>query len=413
MLLLAPDKFKGTLAAHQVAAALSRGWRDAWPDDDVVAIQMADGGEGTLAALAENLDLRPVVRCVAGPRGIPVEATFGRSADGATSVVELAAASGLGLLAPLQRDPTRTTTFGTGELVRAALELGAQRVIVALGGSATCDGGAGLAQALGVRFRDADDKEIAAPITGAELSRVASWEPSPLLRRAGRGDSVPVMLEGAVDVDSPLLGPLGAARLFAPQKGASPEQVELLERGLAALAAARCESAGVAQPGPNGSPSSAQSEALSQIGSLAVRSVDAVHVPGAGAAGGCGFGLRVFCGASLRPGADLVLDAAGFDERLKRATLVLTGEGRLDESSLRGKSAVAVARRARPRGLPVIAVVGEIAPGLAERMMGPAGLFDDIVVLSERFGPDRALGDAEACLRQVAAELAGRWRRRR
>jgi glycerate kinase len=359
----APDSFKESLDASAVADAMRLGCRDAAPAAGVDACPLADGGEGTLDVLAAALGARIEHAVVAGPLGEPLTARFGIVERTATAIVELAQASGLALVAPSRRDPTRTTTLGTGELVRRAVELGCRRVLCSIGGSATVDGGAGICQALGAELVDADGRTLPVPVTGGDLERVASVR----LPRA-----LPE-IDVACDVDNPLTGPAGAARVYGPQKGATPEQVERLDRGLRRLADA-C----------GGAP----------------------DAPGAGAAGGAGFGLAAVLGARLHRGIDLVLDAVGFAERCRGATLVLTGEGRLDGQSLRGKAVLGAARCAAGRGVPTVAIVGELGPG-AERCVGdPAdGLLRGAVSLAERFGRERALREPAALIRRVTAEI--------
>jgi glycerate 2-kinase len=315
-LLIAPDKFKGSLSARAATAAMVQGARRADPSIEVDPCPLADGGEGTVEALlaAGGGTLRAVR--VTGPLGAPVDCSFALLGDARTAVIEMAAAAGLGLVPAERRDPTRATSHGVGQLIRAALDAGATRLIIGLGGSATNDGGAGMAQALGARFEGAGE-----PITALELGRVSSVDRSGLDPRLAAAEIV-----AAGDVDSPLLGELGATRVYAPQKGARDAQLADLERGLARLA-----------------------ELLSGTDP---------SLPGAGAAGGLGFGLAAFAGARIASGAELVLDAVGFDARLEAVDLVLSGEGRLDAQSLRGKLPIAVARRAERAGVPSVALVG-------------------------------------------------------
>ncbi|MDB5321499.1 MAG: garK [Phycisphaerales bacterium] len=329
-IVIAPDKFKGCLSAPQVAAAIARGIREVDPAIEIEQILMADGGEGTVDALVTATGGRLVTRRVTGPLpGMKVDATFGFLGGGQTStaVIEMSAASGLHLLQPEQYDPMKTTTYGTGELIMAAIEMGARRVILGIGGSATVDGGLGCVQACGGRpILAPDGLPAREPITGADVERSVGlkWE-RPFPREACE-------ILVACDVDNPLAGPRGAARVFGPQKGATPEQVERLDRALAALG----EKVG--------------------DGSLA-------STPGAGAAGGLGFGLMAFLGARLRPGFGLVAEAVGLAARLRGADLVVTGEGRLDASSMGGKTVVGVARLCRETGRPCVALVGSIGEG--------------------------------------------------
>jgi glycerate kinase len=365
--LVAPDKFRGTLSARQAAEAVATGWRRVRPDDELDLAPMADGGEGTMESLVDALGGEVVRAAVHGPRDDPIQAAFGVAAtdDGRLAIVEMATASGLELLAPARRDPRLTTTRGTGELIRAALDRSPARLIVGLGGSATNDGGAGMAQALGVRLLDAAEREL--PVGGAallDLARIDSTGLDPRLRT--------IVCSAASDVDNPLTGPNGATIVYGPQKGASAEDVLLLDRALAHLSAIVQRDMGV----------------------------DLSDEPGAGAAGGLGFGLMAFLGARVRSGVDVVSDALGLPERLEAADLVITGEGKLDGQSLRGKTPAGVLRLARERSVPAVIVCGDVEVGLS--LPGVP-----VVSLVERFGRDDALADARRSLERVAEELAG------
>lgn len=320
--LIAPDSFKNALPAAPVAAALARGWLSKRPGDEVLLFPMADGGEGFCKVLAASGNWRQL-RCPAhDPLFRPVEGSFLLSQDGACGVVELAAASGIELLKKEELDPLNTTTFGTGELLSALLERGVKRLLVGLGGSATNDGGAGLLQALGGRFYDERDELITEPLTGGRLMKIRRAELAPVWERL-RG----VTLEAACDVDNPLCGPRGAAPTFAPQKGASPADVGFLDKALAHFCRAVLNDDG--------------------------------NFPGAGAAGGCGFALNRV-GASLRPGAELVMETTGFTASLAGADLVITGEGCSDEQTLHGKLCSAVAAEARAHGVLVVLASGAL-----------------------------------------------------
>lgn len=327
-ILLAPASFKGSLSATEATEAMARGVRAAGVPVSVDSCPVADGGEGTLRALLTALGGSERTAPVCGPLGDPVDARWALLGDGTTAVVEMASAVRLGLVPPGKREVLRSTTYGVGQLIVRALEAGAKTVIVAVGGTATTDGGAGLAQALGVSFLGPAGK-IPAPIRAADLGRVDAFDTSnchPALRAA--------TLVAACDVDNPLFGPEGAAAVYAPQKGATAEQVSKLEAGLESLARL--------------------------VGD------EKAKTPAAGAGGGAGFGLNVWCGARLVRGADLVLDALHFDERIRGCDLVLTGEGRLDGQSLRGKAVIGVARRARAQGVFAVALCGELGPGIEE-----------------------------------------------
>jgi glycerate kinase len=328
-IVLAPDSFKECLPAGEVARALAAGCRRVFPEAKLDLAPMADGGEGTVEALVTATGGRFVDAPAHDPLGQPIEARFGVLGDGRTAVVEVAAASGLALVPPEQRHPGFTTTYGTGELMLRAIDEGVRRIIVGLGGSATNDAGAGMAQALGYGLRDADDREI--PFGGFALAKL-NWI-DPMKVREGLNY---VEVIGAYDVDSPLCGPGGASYLFGPQKGASPKTCEMLDAALAHFAEYAEEEYRVPLRG----------------------------TPGSGAAGGLGAGLMVFCHAELRPGFEVVANACGLAERIRGAGLVITGEGRLDRQSLRGKVPVGVGRLAKAAGVPCWAVAGTCEAGL-------------------------------------------------
>jgi glycerate kinase len=366
--LVAPDKFRGTLSARQAAEAVATGWRRARPGDELDLAPMADGGEGTMEALVDALEGEVVRTTVHGPRDDLIESAFGLAepASGRMAIVEMATASGLELLAPARREPLLTTTRGTGELIRAALDRSPARLIVGLGGSATNDGGAGMAQALGVRLLDATERELRAGGAALlDLARIDSTGLDPRLRA--------LTCSAASDVDNPLTGPHGASSVYGPQKGASAEDVLLLDRGLAHLSAIVHRDLGVELSGE----------------------------PGAGAAGGLGFGLMAFLGARVRPGVEVVSDALGLPQRMEAADLVITGEGKLDAQSLRGKTPAGVLRLAKEWSVPAVVVCGDAETGLS--LPGVP-----VVSLVERFGRDAALEDAQRSLERLAEELAGR-----
>jgi glycerate 2-kinase len=363
--LVAPDKFRGTLTAAEAARAVETGWRRTRPGDDIDVLPMADGGEGTLDALVDGLGGTTQEVRVFGPLGDPVRASFGLvpAADGLVAVVEMARASGLALVSPERRNPRRATTRGTGELIRLAIDHHPVRVIVCIGGSATNDGGVGMAQALQGRFLDDRGRHVGPGGAGLlDLDRID-------LRRLVELVGNRISFVAASDVDNPLCGPSGASVVFGPQKGASPDDVLLLDRALAHLAAVVHRDLGI----------------------------DLRDEPGAGAAGGLGFGLMAFLGAHLRQGVEVVMDAVGFSERLSGADLVITGEGKLDEQSLRGKTVAGVVRAAKEFGVRVAVVCGraEIAPDGVR-----------VASLVDRFGPGPAMQDTRRCLETLAQELA-------
>ncbi|MGE5226124.1 MAG: glycerate kinase [Planctomycetaceae bacterium] len=359
--LVCPDKFRGTATAPQVATALETGWRRARPNDTVDLLPLADGGEGTLEALAADASLRSAT--VAGPLGDPVEVAFALRADG-TAVLESARAIGLDLLSPSRRDPRRTTTRGLGELIGAAMDAGARRILVGLGGSATNDGGAGLAQALGARLVDASGRPVGPG--GSALLELAGIDLRGLDPRLA---SVEVV--GLTDVDNPLTGPRGASAIFGPQKGARSEDVWTLDHALGHLAAVVRRDLGL----------------------------DAAGEPGAGAAGGLGYGLCVFAGARLRSGAASVGEVVGLQERVGAADLVVTGEGALDATSLGTKVVGQVLRLAGLCGCRVAVVCGR-----AE--VRPPGV--EVVALVEEVGEAAALRDVRVALVEVGERLAAR-----
>jgi len=325
--IVAPQSFKGSADAVAVASAIARGVRRAWPEAEVEEVPLADGGEGTVRALVHATKGTTQLTRVHDPLGREIDAAWGIFGDGTTAIVEMAAASGLPLLRPEERDPRVTSTRGTGELILAAAQSGAHRIVIGIGGSATNDGGAGMARALGYRFFDREGREL--PEGGAALAR--------LQRIDGQTDPrlVRPAIDVACDVRNPLLGPEGASAVYGPQKGATPEIVRELDAALARYA-----------------------DVLEAFVGRRIR-----DVPGAGAAGGLGAGLLAFLDARLVSGAELVLGAVGFAERLRGADLVITGEGRIDRQSGYGKLTGAVAAAARRARVPVVAVAGGLGLG--------------------------------------------------
>jgi glycerate kinase len=324
-LLIAPQEFKGSLSATEAARAMADGLRRALPDAELDLAPMADGGPGTVDALVTAGGGRRLTTAVADPLGRAVDAAWGVLEQGRTAVIEMAAASGLVLLRPEERDARRASTYGTGQLIAAALEAGCRRLIIGLGGSATNDGGAGMAQALGARLTDDGGRDL--PPGGAALARLARIDASGL---DGRLRECQVL--GATDVTNPLCGPHGASAVYGPQKGASPADVEELDAALARYAAVIERD-------------------------LGKRVSD---VPGAGAAGGIGAGLIAFLDAELRSGAELVAEVVGLEKRIAAADLVITGEGRLDAQTAYGKTVATVARLAQGQGRPVVALAGRV-----------------------------------------------------
>ncbi len=372
---VAPDSFKGSLPAHEVAAAVETGLRSAAAGSgaelEIRRHPVADGGEGTVDVLLAA-GWRRRERTVAGPTGEPVRAAFALSPDGAgtlTAVVELAAASGLTLLPGATPDPRNAGTHGTGELIAAALEEGVARLVLGIGGSATTDGGAGMAAALGVRLLDGSDRPL--PAGGAALTGLARIDTSRLDRRLA-GTEVVV----ACDVDNPLTGPTGAAAVYGPQKGATAADVTVLDAGLARLA-----------------------QLLHRD-----HDIDVDRIPGAGAAGGVGAGAVAFLGARLTPGIDLLLDLVGFDQALVGAHLVITGEGSFDHQSLAGKAPVGVARRARAAGVPVVVLAGRVDLDAADRArLADLGIISTCALLDLEPDPALAMARPGPLLGELAA----------
>lgn len=326
-IVIAPNAFKGSLSALEAAQAIAEGVRAADSDADIVLVPIADGGDGTVDALvAATRGERRTLR-VRGPLGDPVDADFGLIDGGSTAVIEMAKAAGLALVPPGKRDPRITTTYGVGELLQHAYDAGARHFIVGIGGSATNDGGAGMAQALGYHLLEEKGHEL--PPGGLALNRVARIHVGGVHANWKEAE-----VDVACDVTNPLTGPSGASAVYGPQKGATPEIVAELDAALEHFAEIIRRDLGV----------------------------EVERLPGAGAAGGLGAGLVAFTGARLRPGAEMVMQALRLDERLAGAQLVITGEGRLDSQTARfGKGPAAVARHARQAGIPVVALGGSIA----------------------------------------------------
>ncbi|MFC9972297.1 glycerate kinase [Spirillospora sp. NPDC127200] len=366
---IAPDKFKGSLTAGEVIRHVAAGLRRVRPELPIVALPIADGGDGTVDA-AVAAGFARLQTTATGPTGEPVTASY--AVRGGTAVIELAEASGLRRLPRGEPAPLTATSRGTGELIDAALRGGARRVVLGLGGSASTDGGAGMAAALGVRFLDSGGAEL--PPGGAALRSLSSIDTGELPQRL---EDVEVIVAG--DVDNPLLGPEGAAAVFAPQKGASPAQVRTLENGLARLEAV----------------------ARRDLGAFAARR------PGAGAAGGVGFGAMVFLGAAVRPGIGYLLDLLGFAERAAGARLVITGEGSLDRQSLRGKAPIGVARAAAREGVPAIAVAGRRS--LTGEQLRKARLQSAYALTDLESDPERCMAEAGPLLERLAEEIGRTW----
>ena len=368
-IVIAPDSYKESLSSLEVAQAIEAGFRRVFPSAEYVLVPVADGGEGTVDAMVAATGGRKEIVMVGGPLGEPVEAFYGLTGDGATAVIEMAAASGLALVSPDRRNPLLTTSCGTGELIRAALDAGARRFILGIGGSATNDGGAGMVQALGARLLDAQGHELG-PGGGAlaDLDRIDVSALDPRLKAC--------RIEVACDVDNPLTGPRGASAVFGPQKGATAEMVQALDANLARLARLVERDLGVA--------------------------VDAV--PGAGAAGGMGAAMLAFFGATLKPGIEIVTAAVDLDTHVRDADLVITGEGRIDFQTVHGKTPIGVARVAKRHGKPVIGIAGSLGADVG--VVHAHGIDAVFSVLSKPCTLDEALRDAAANVELTARNVA-------
>ncbi|HZH93379.1 MAG TPA: glycerate kinase [Tissierellaceae bacterium] len=363
-ILIASDSFKGSATTMEVAERIEKGLLRIIPELEVLKLPMADGGEGTVETLVYGMDGKFVCEEVTGPLGDRVQAKYGIIQD-QIAIIEMAEASGLVLVEEERRNPSLTSTYGTGELILSALQRGYGKIYVGIGGSATNDGGVGMARALGYRFLDRDGNEI--PEGGGGLDG---------LRRIDRSNVTPLLEDAQItvmcDVENPLYGPGGAAYVYGPQKGADPQMVQLLDRNLRHLADILKED----------------------------MDVDIGDVPGSGAAGGLGGGLMAFCGADLRPGIEMVLDILEFDGLLKDVDLVITGEGRIDGQSSKGKVPAGVAKRARKLNKPLVAMAGGVGEGteilhtmgidlilpIVDRPMGLLDAMDGVGILLEKTG---------------------------
>ena len=368
-IIIAPDSYKESLSAEEVAEQIESGFREVFPDAEYVKLPMADGGEGTVAALVAATQGRIVKKMVTGPLGQAVEAFYGLTGDEQTAVIEMAAASGLELVPFAQRDPLITTTFGTGELIRDALDAGVRHIILGVGGSATNDGGVGMVQALGGRFMDKDGTEIG--FGGGTLNQLDHIDISALDTRLSQ-----CTIEVACDVTNPLIGPKGASAIFGPQKGATPELVARLDANLA------------------------------HYGDVVARDlgIDICVTPGAGAGGGMGAAALAFLKADLRPGIEIVLKAAGLELAIQGADLVITGEGRLDSQTIHGKTPIGVARTAKIKGIPVIGIAGALTPDVG--VVYEHGIDAVFSVLYSICTRQEALDDAAINLKMAARNIA-------
>ncbi|MDR3436507.1 glycerate kinase [Telmatospirillum sp.] len=368
-IVIAPDSFKESLTALEVAMHIEHGFRQVFPDADYVKLPVADGGEGTVEAMVAATNGKIMHVAVTGPLGDKIEAFYGLCGDGRTAVIEMAAASGLMLLAPVRRNPLLTTTYGVGELIRAALDQGARRFIIGIGGSATNDGGAGMVQALGGRLLDRDGGDLG--FGGKHLDRLTRIDITGLDARLQ--DCV---IEVACDVDNPLIGPKGASAIFGPQKGATPDMVVQLDGNLAHYARKIQTELGVA----------------------------VADLPGAGAAGGLGAAMHAFLKADLRPGVEIVMKAVGLEDAVADADLVITGEGRIDSQTVHGKTPIGVARVAKRHGKPVVGIAGCLSSDAG--VVHDYGIDAIFSVIYKTCSVEQALAEAADNVRLAARNIA-------
>ncbi|MDE1190470.1 MAG: glycerate kinase [Pantoea sp.] len=368
-IVIAPDSYKESLSALEVASAIEAGFRDIFPEADYVKIPVADGGEGTVEAMVAATQGSIVRLTVTGPLGEPVDAFYGLSSDTRTAFIEMAAASGLELVPASRRDPLITTSFGTGELIKNALDRGVGHIIIGIGGSATNDGGSGMMQALGARLLDNQGHEIA--YGGGALPQLARIEIDRLDARIRQ-----CRFEVACDVTNPLTGEKGASAIFGPQKGATPELVEQLD------------------------------QALAHYADIIHRDldIDVLHIAGGGAAGGMGAALHAFCQAELRRGIEIVTEALGLAEQVQDADLVITGEGRIDSQTINGKVPIGVAQVAKQFNKPVIGIAGSLTADVG--VVHEHGLDAVFSVLFGICTLEEALANAAQNVRMTARNVA-------
>lgn len=368
-IVIAPDSYKESLSALDVATAIETGFREIYPHAEYVKVPVADGGEGTVEAMVAATQGHIVQVSVTGPLGEPVNAFYGLSGDMRCAYIEMAAASGLESVPPTRRNPLLTTSWGTGELIRHALDAGVSQIIIGIGGSATNDGGAGMAQALGAKLLSAGQQQIA-PGGGAleTLARIDLSELDPRLADC--------RIDVACDVTNPLTGPQGASAVFGPQKGATAAMIERLDRGL---------------------------QHFAQIIDRDL-DIDVLSLEGGGAAGGMGAALYAFCGANLRPGIEIVTDALGLADLVAAADLVITGEGRIDSQTIHGKVPVGVAKVAKRFNVPVIGIAGSLTADVG--VVHQHGLDAVFSVLYSVCTLEEALANAAANVRMTARNVA-------
>jgi glycerate 2-kinase len=372
-IIIAPDSYKESLTALKVADAIERGFKRILPDANYIKIPMADGGEGTVQSLVDATGGKVIHKTVTGPLGEPVEAFFGMLGTGKTAVIEMAAASGIHLVPPEKRNPLITTTKGTGELILAALDYEVNHIIIGVGGSATNDGGSGMAKAFGARFLDKSGIEICDG--GGALGELATIDLSKLDTRLAS-----IKIEVACDVDNPLTGENGATAIFGPQKGATKEMVTLLDKN------------------------------MSHYARIIERDLNRKinDVPGAGAAGGLGAGLLAFLPSELKRGVDIVNSATRLSNLVQNADLVITGEGKIDHQTIFGKTPIGVAKIAKKFGVPVIAIAGNVS--LDSDVVFQHGIDALFSIVPGVISLDDAFKNAEQYLEKTAANIATVWK---
>lgn len=365
---VAPNAFKGSLGAYQAAEAIVLGIRQVVPEAEIVSLPIADGGDGLLDVLQDKLDAEFIEVVVQGPLGRPVKARYLYSQSQRLAVIEMATAAGLALLSSEQRDPLRTSSYGVGELILHAVDVGATSIIMGVGGSATNDAGTSMASALGVRFLDDNDESLV--VCGASLIRIRKIDVSGIDPRLSQ-----INFRVICDVGNPLLGARGATYVFGPQKGASDEQLELLESGMNNFA-------DVLEQGLN---------------------IDARELVGGGAAGGMGAGLVVFLNAELLPGADLVLDILDFDTALEGADLLITAEGQLDAQTISGKAPAVAAKRAKERSIPCIALAGSVTADIDD--LRACGIVASVSLRTDSMSLEESMNNAAEYLTAASANM--------
>ncbi len=368
-IVIAPDSYKESLSALEVATAIERGFREIFPSAEYIKIPVADGGEGTVEAMVAATNGRIVTVAVKGPLGEQAEGFYGISGDEQSAFIEMAAASGLEMVPPAKRDPLITTSWGTGELIRHALDAGVKHIIIGIGGSATNDGGAGMVQALGAKLLDEQERQIAPG--GAALESLVRIDLRELDKRLAG-----CRIEVACDVTNPLTGEAGASAVFGPQKGATPEMIARLDKALAHYA-----------------------EIIARD-----LDIDVLNLAGGGAAGGMGAALYAFCGAELRQGIEIVTDALALDKHVRDADLVITGEGRIDSQTVHGKVPVGVAKVAKRYNIPVIGIAGSLTADVG--VVHDHGIDAVFSVLYTICTLEKALANAGENVRMTARNVA-------